>query len=80
MSKEFYKFKVKFLKEAFQFLETLDDKSREKVLENIRISRFKTDPKLFKKVDDKIWEFRTRYAKKNNLGCLHSGTKNKVHL
>ena len=63
MSKELYKFEVEFLKEAIDFIKTLDTKTQEKVLENIRISRFKTDPKLFKKVDKDIWEFRTRYLK-----------------
>ena len=45
-----YKFDVNFLPEVFLFLKTLSPKTREKVLENIRISRFKTDPRLLKKV------------------------------
>ena len=59
-----YRFNVEFLEEALNFLTTLDIKTREKVLENIRISRFKTDPKLLKKIDKEIWEFRTKYKSK----------------
>ena len=64
MSKELYKFEVEFLSDAFEFINSLDKKTQEKILENIRVARFKTDPKLFKKVDKEIWEFRTRYANK----------------
>jgi len=59
-----YRFNVEFLKEAANFLTTLDEKSREKVLENIRVSRFKNNPKLLKKIDKDIWEFRTKYKSK----------------
>ncbi len=56
-----YRFNVAFLGESLEFLKSLNAKSREKVLENIRISRFKNDPRLLKKVDKKIWEFRTNF-------------------
>ena len=56
-----YRFNVEFLEEAVSFLSSLDSKSREKVLENIRISRFKRDPKLLKKLDKEIWAFRTKF-------------------
>ena len=59
-----YRFNVEFLKDAVDFLTNLDTKTREKILENIRISRFKNDPKLLKKIDKEIWEFRTRFNKK----------------
>lgn len=58
---EKYRFNVDFLEEALNFLLSLNEKTREKILENIRISRFKRDPKLLKKVDKEIWEFRTRF-------------------
>ena len=58
---EKYRFKVEFLSEALDFLTSLDKKTREKVLENIRISKFKNDPRLLKKVDKEIWEFRTNF-------------------
>jgi len=57
------KFKVRLLEEAYEFLETLDEKSREKILYNIRKSQVITDSELFKKLKDEIWEFRTLYNK-----------------
>jgi len=56
------KFNVKFLEEAVVFLDSLDYKSREKILYNIYKSRIFTDTKLFKKLTGEIWEFRTLYA------------------
>ena len=56
------KFDVEFLEEAVEFIESLDDKTRKKVIYNIDKSRYVNDPKLFKKIDDEIWEFRTKYA------------------
>lgn len=55
------KFKVEFLDEAVEFLESLEKKAREKVLYNIHKSRITLDPELFKKLSDYIWEFRTLY-------------------
>ena len=46
-----YRFNVEFLKDAVDFLSSLDKRTREKILENIRISRFKNDPKLLKTID-----------------------------
>jgi len=59
-----YRFNVEFLREALDFLTNLDTKTKKKVLENIRISRFRNDPKLLKKIDKEIWEFRTNYNSK----------------
>lgn len=56
------KFEVTFLEEAIEFLERLDEKDRKKVIFNIDKSRFINDPKLFKKLTDEIWEFRTKYG------------------
>ena len=57
------KYKVEFLDEAVEFLESLDDKTKAKILYNIRLSQFKNDNELFKKLTDNIWEFRTLYNK-----------------
>ena len=57
------KFEVVFLEEAMEFLETLDGKARAKIIYNIDKSRYVNDPKLFKKLTDEIWEFRTQYQK-----------------
>lgn len=58
-------FKVNFLGEAIDFMESLDPKTREKIYYNIRKSQIINDPKLFKKLTDLIWEFRTKYNKTN---------------
>jgi hypothetical protein len=49
------------LEEAFKFLSGLDRKHYEKILYNIRKAQVETDPALFKKLNDEIWEFRTLY-------------------
>lgn len=55
------RFDVLFLEDARQFLLGLDDKTRAKILYNIDKSKVLNDPKLFKKLTDNIWEFRTKY-------------------
>lgn len=57
------KFKVEFLDEAIEFLESLDEKTRAKILYNIKLSQYKNDNELFKKLTDNIWEFRTLFNK-----------------
>ena len=57
------KYKVEFLDEAVEFLESLDEKTKAKILYNIRLSEFKNDNELFKRLIDNIWEFRTLYNK-----------------
>ncbi|MDY3352382.1 type II toxin-antitoxin system RelE/ParE family toxin [Riemerella anatipestifer] len=54
-------FDIELLPEAVEFLENLDDKSREKVYYNIKKAQLVTDKELFKKLNDFIWEFRTLY-------------------
>ena len=58
-----YKFRVEFLEEAKSFLDGLDEKSRNKVIYNIWKARSSSDKELFKKLQDEIWEFRTKYNK-----------------
>ncbi len=57
------KFNVLFLEEAKIFLDSIDAKSKEKILFNIRKAQLFYDPELFKKLTDDIWEFRTLYNK-----------------
>lgn len=57
------KFQVLFLEEAAGFLDSLDDKAREKIYYNIQKARFSNDKELFKKLKDEIWEFRTLFNK-----------------
>ena len=55
------KFEVEFLDEAREFLKTIEDKARYKLIFNIDKSKKYNDPKVFKKLDSEIWEFRTKY-------------------
>ncbi len=55
------KFDVLFLEDARAFLVDLDEKARTKILYNIDKARVLNDPKLFKKLTETIWEFRTKY-------------------
>ncbi len=57
------KFNVILLGEVWELLDTIDEKSRNKILYNIDKAKYVNDPELFKKVDDLIWEFRTKYKK-----------------
>src|SRR5690625_621659 len=58
------RFEIEILDEAFDFLESLDSKHYKKILYNIRKSQTENDPKLFKKLESDIWEFRTLYQGK----------------
>jgi len=55
------KFQVQFLEEAAEFLDSLDEKARDKVIYNIQKARLSNDKELFKKLKDEIWEFRTLF-------------------
>ncbi len=57
------KFKVEFLSDAVEFMDSLDQKSQQKIYYNIKKAQFTNDPELFKKLNDNIWEFRTLYNK-----------------
>ncbi len=56
------RFKVELLEEAFNFLEKLDLKPRKKIFQNLNRAQYRIDPKLFKKLEGEIWEFRTLFA------------------
>ena len=57
------KFNVEFLEEAAEFLDSLDEKVRDKIIYNITKARFTNDKELFKKLTNEIWEFRTLFNK-----------------
>jgi phage-related protein len=58
------KYAIIFLEWAKEFLDSLDDKTRKKVMYNVWKSRDVNDPELFKKLDGNIWEFRTKFLAK----------------
>jgi len=55
-------FETKFLEEADQFISGLDRKTVKKIFYNIDLAEQTNDPKLFKKLQNDIWEFRTKFA------------------
>lgn len=55
------RFEVKYLEDALNFLNSLDVKARAKVQFNIIKAQHENDPELMKKLNDEIWEFRTRF-------------------
>lgn len=55
-------FETKFLDEADEFIAKLDLKAVRKIIYNIDIAEQTNDPRLFKKLQSDIWEFRTKYA------------------
>lgn len=54
-------FEIVFLDDAFDFLKSLNRKHYEKIIYNIRKVQNGNDPKIFKKLTNEIWEFRTLY-------------------
>ena len=57
------KFEVEFLEYAVEFLNTIDEKARTKLIFNIDKAKILNDPKVFKKLDNYIWEFRAESKK-----------------
>lgn len=54
-------FSINYLEEAIQFLQSLEAKTKEKVLSNAQRATITNDPRLLKKLDGNIWEFRTNH-------------------
>ena len=55
-------FQTRFLEEAGKFIAGLDPKAARKVFYNIDLAEQSNDPKLFKKLQKDIWEFRTKFG------------------
>ncbi len=55
-------FETLFLEEANEFIEGLDFKTVKKIFYNIDLEEQTNDPKLFKKRQNDIWEFRIKFA------------------
>lgn len=55
------KFEIVFLEQAIDFMSKLDAKAKMKIYYNLDKAKLENDPKLFKKLSDEIWEFRTLY-------------------
>ncbi len=52
----------RFLEEADKFMASLDPKAARKVFYNINLAELSNGPKLFKKLQKDIWEFRTNFG------------------
>ncbi len=57
------KFEIDFLEDARLFLLSLNEKARGKLIYNIDKAKQHNDPKLFKKLNGDIWEFRAESMK-----------------
>lgn len=55
------KFEVVFLEQAIVFMSKLDAKAKKKIYYNLDKAKLENNQKLFKKLTDDIWEFRTLY-------------------
>ncbi len=55
------KFEMVLLQGVWELFDILDEKAKEKIIYNIDKSKYLNDPELFKKLDNEIWEFRTKY-------------------
>jgi len=74
-------FEVDFLQDAIDFFENIEEKTRDKIIFNIHKAQKSNDPKLFKKLTNEIWEFRTLYNKKQyRLFAFWDKTKEKKTL
>jgi hypothetical protein len=62
------------LKEADKFIAGLEPKAARKVFFNIDLAEQSNDPKLFKKLQKDVWEFRTNFGGVQ-ISYLHFGTK-----
>ncbi len=57
------KFEVVYSEEVINFLNSLPEKAKAKIMFNITKARYNMDSKLFKKlIGTEIWEFRTLYG------------------
>lgn len=55
-------FETRFSEEADQFIAGLNAKMTRKIFYNIDLAEQTNDPRLFKKLQNDIWEFRTKFA------------------
>ena len=55
-------FETRFIDEVNEFLAQLDPKTVKKIFYNIDLAEQTNDPRLFKKLQFDIWEFRTKFA------------------
>jgi hypothetical protein len=67
-------FQTRFLEDANPIIAALDLNAARKVIYNIDLAEQSNDPKLFKKLQNDIWEFKQTLVV-NKSDYLHFGTK-----
>ncbi len=55
-------FETKFMDEANEFIAKLDQKMIKKIFYNIELAEHTNDLRVFKKLQNDIWEFRTKFS------------------
>lgn len=55
-------FETRFMEEANGFIAELNQKTIKKIFYNIDLAEQTNDPKLFKKLQNDIWELRTKFG------------------
>ncbi|MCX6226604.1 MAG: type II toxin-antitoxin system RelE/ParE family toxin [Bacteroidia bacterium] len=55
-------FETRFMEEAYEFIAELDPKTIKKIFYNIDLAEQTNNLKLFKKLENDIWELRTKFA------------------
>lgn len=55
-------FETRFMEEANKFISGLDPKTIKKIIYNIDLAEQTNDPKLFKKLQNDIWELRKKFG------------------
>lgn len=55
-------FETMFLEDAEKFIAQFDQKTIKKIIYNIDLAEQTNDPKLFKKLQNDVWEFRTKFS------------------
>ncbi len=71
------KFGVELLQGVIDFFENIEEEARDKIIFNIHKTKKVNDNKLFKKLTNEIWEFRTLYNRKQyRLFAFWDKTKN----
>ena len=55
-------FETRFMEEANKYIAELDPKTIRKIFYNIDLAEQTNDPKLFKKLQNEIWELRTKFG------------------
>ena len=74
-------FETIFMEDANEFISQLDAKTIRKIFYNIDLAEQTNDPKLFKKLQLDIWEFRTKFGGKQiRLLAFWDKTDNKRTL